>query len=94
MFQGQCNLSKSGAQLTLQPKKGGCTKSVVSLLETQKVGAQMRNLRIKLYRPCLFHHRNLAFENIQGLHTVEAENGDCQFTPWSYAPLTSIFQDI
>ena len=42
----------------------------------------------------LFHYRNLAFKNIQGLHTVAAENGGCQFTPWSYASLNSIFQDI
>ena len=52
---------------------------------------QNRMANVKEY---LFYYRNLAFENIQGLHTVEAENGGCQFTPWSYAPLTSIFQDI
>ena len=49
---------------------------------------QNRMANVKEY---LFHYRNLAFENIQGLHTVEAENGGCQFTPWSYAPLPSIF---
>ena len=52
---------------------------------------QDRMANVKEY---LFHYRNLAFENIQALHTVEAEKGGCQFTPWSYAPLTSIFQDI
>ena len=52
---------------------------------------QNRMANVKEY---LFHHRNLAFENIQGLHTVEAENGGRQFTPWPSAPLTSIFQEI
>ena len=33
--------------------KNGRAKSVVSLLEAQKVGAQMRTLHIRLYRPCL-----------------------------------------
>ena len=42
----------------------------------------------------LFDYQNYAFGNIQGLHTVEAENGGRQFTPWPSAPLTSIFQEI
>ena len=49
---------------------------------------QNRLANVKEY---LFHYRNLAFENIQGLHSVEAENGGRQFTLWSYAPLPSIF---
>ena len=41
-------------QLTLQPKKvGEQNRYVDSLLEAQKVGAQMRTLRIRLYRPCI-----------------------------------------
>ena len=52
---------------------------------------QDRMANVKEY---LLHHLAFSFEDIQGLHTVEAENGGCQFTPWSYAPLTSIFQDI
>ena len=42
----------------------------------------------------LFKCQNMMFWSIQGLHTVEAENGGRQFTPWPSAPLTSIFQEI
>ena len=52
---------------------------------------QNRMANVKDY---LFYYRYLAFENIQGLQTVEAENGGCQFTPFPEAALTSNFQKI
>ena len=38
--------------------------------------------------------QNMMFWSIQGLHTVEAENGGCQFTPWPLTLLTSNFQEL
>ena len=39
---GAC--SKLGAQITSESLKSGCAKSGIYLIETQKVGAQMRTL--------------------------------------------------
>ena len=50
-YQERYNLSKTGCATHFTAQKSGCAKSVVSLLETQKVGAQMRTLRIRQFRP-------------------------------------------
>ena len=51
--QGRYNLFKTGCATHFTAQKSGCAKSILSLHEAQKVGAQMCTLRIRLYRPCV-----------------------------------------
>ena len=52
-YQERYNLSKTGCATHFTAQESGCAQSVVPLLETQKVGAQMHTLRIRLYCPCV-----------------------------------------